>query len=38
MHVHLTGEYSKTSEIDGYKKNEADVAIDGVMYARAHAC
>jgi imidazolonepropionase-like amidohydrolase len=33
MHVHLTGEYSKTSEIDGYKKNEADVAIDGVVYA-----
>src|SRR5688500_1773616 len=33
MHVHLTSEYSKTSEIDGYKKNEGDVAIDGVMYA-----
>jgi imidazolonepropionase-like amidohydrolase len=33
MHVHLTSEYSKTAEIDGYKKNEADVAIDGVMYA-----
>ena len=33
MHVHLTGEYSKSSEIDAYKKNEADVAIDGVMYA-----
>jgi imidazolonepropionase-like amidohydrolase len=31
--VHLTSEYSKSSEIDGYKKNEADVAIDGVMYA-----
>ena len=34
MHVHLTSEYSKTSEIDGYKKNEGDVAIDGVMYAQ----
>jgi imidazolonepropionase-like amidohydrolase len=33
MHVHLTGEYSKTAEIDGYKKNEGDVAIDGVVYA-----
>jgi imidazolonepropionase-like amidohydrolase len=33
MHVHLTSEYSKTSEIDGYKKNEGDVAIDGVVYA-----
>jgi imidazolonepropionase-like amidohydrolase len=33
MHVHLTSEYSKTSEIDGYKKNEGDVAIDGVVFA-----
>jgi imidazolonepropionase-like amidohydrolase len=33
LHVHLTSEYSKTSEIDGYKKNEGDVAIDGVVYA-----
>jgi imidazolonepropionase-like amidohydrolase len=34
MHVHLTGEYSKHSEIDDYKLNEADVAIDGVVYAQ----
>jgi imidazolonepropionase-like amidohydrolase len=34
MHVHLTGEYSRTSEVDGYKKNEGDVAIDGVVYAQ----
>jgi imidazolonepropionase-like amidohydrolase len=34
MHVHLTGEYSKTSEIDEYKLNEADVAIDSVVYAQ----
>jgi len=34
MHVHLTGEYSKTSEIDEYKLNEADVAIDAVVYAQ----
>lgn len=33
LHVHLTGEYSKHSEIDDYKLNEADVAIDGVVYA-----
>ena len=36
MHVHLTSEYSKTSEIDDYKLNEGDVAIDGVVYAAAH--
>jgi imidazolonepropionase-like amidohydrolase len=34
MHVHLTGEYSKSSEIDEYKLNEADVAIDAVVYAQ----
>jgi imidazolonepropionase-like amidohydrolase len=33
MHVHITSEYSKTSEIDGYKRNEGDVALDGVVYA-----
>jgi imidazolonepropionase-like amidohydrolase len=33
MHVHLTSEYSKTSEIDNYKQNEGDVAIKGVVYA-----
>jgi imidazolonepropionase-like amidohydrolase len=33
MHVHLTSEYSKHSEIDDYKLNEADVAIDAVVYA-----
>jgi imidazolonepropionase-like amidohydrolase len=34
LHVHLTSEHSRTSEIDSYKKNEADVAIDGVVYAQ----
>jgi imidazolonepropionase-like amidohydrolase len=34
MHVHITGEYSRTAEVDGYKKNEGDVAIDGVVYAQ----
>ncbi len=34
MHVHLTSEYSRTSEIDSYKKNEGDVVVDGVVYAR----
>jgi imidazolonepropionase-like amidohydrolase len=34
LHVHLTSEYSRTSEIDGFKKNEGDVVLDGVVYAR----
>lgn len=33
MHVHLTSEYSKTSEIDRFKNNESDVAINGVVFA-----
>jgi imidazolonepropionase-like amidohydrolase len=33
MHVHLTSEHSKDSEIQDYKLNESDVAIDGVVYA-----
>jgi imidazolonepropionase-like amidohydrolase len=33
MHVHLTSEYSKTAEIDEYKLNESDVAIEGVVFA-----
>ena len=33
MHVHLTSEYSKTSEIDRFKNNEGDVAINGVVFA-----
>jgi imidazolonepropionase-like amidohydrolase len=33
MHVHLTSEYSEHAEIDEYKLNEADVAIDGVVFA-----
>jgi imidazolonepropionase-like amidohydrolase len=33
MHVHITSEYSRTSEIDGFKENETDVAIEGVVYA-----
>jgi imidazolonepropionase-like amidohydrolase len=34
MHVHLTSEYSRTSEIDSYKMNEGDVVVDGVVYAQ----
>jgi imidazolonepropionase-like amidohydrolase len=34
MHVHITSEHSRTSEIDGYKKNEGDVTLDGVVYAQ----
>jgi imidazolonepropionase-like amidohydrolase len=33
MHVHLTSEHSKDSEIQDYKLNEGDVVIDGVVYA-----
>ena len=33
MHVHLTSEYSRDSEILGYKLNEGDVTINGVVYA-----
>lgn len=34
MHVHLTSEYSRTSEIDRYKNNEGDVVINGVVHAQ----
>jgi imidazolonepropionase-like amidohydrolase len=34
MHVHITSEHSRTTEIDGFKKNEGDVTIDGVVYAQ----
>jgi imidazolonepropionase-like amidohydrolase len=33
MHVHLSSEYSRNSEIEEYKLNEADVAINAVVYA-----
>jgi imidazolonepropionase-like amidohydrolase len=33
MHVHLSSEYNKNSEIEEYKLNEADVAIQAVVYA-----
>jgi imidazolonepropionase-like amidohydrolase len=33
MHVHLSGEYSKNSEIEEYKLNAADYAINSVVYA-----
>lgn len=33
MHVHLTSEYSRTSELDRFKKDGTDVALDGAMYA-----
>ncbi len=34
MHVHLTSEYSRSSEIDRFKNNEGDVVINGVMFAQ----
>jgi imidazolonepropionase-like amidohydrolase len=33
MHVHLTSEHSRTSELDRFKNNEGDVVINGVVYA-----
>jgi imidazolonepropionase-like amidohydrolase len=33
MHVHLSSEYNRNSEIEEYKLNEADVAINAVVYA-----
>jgi imidazolonepropionase-like amidohydrolase len=33
MHVHLTSEYSRTSEIDNLKKAEADRAYDSTVFA-----
>jgi imidazolonepropionase-like amidohydrolase len=33
MHVHLTGEHSRTSELDNFRKGEADRAFDSVVYA-----
>jgi imidazolonepropionase-like amidohydrolase len=33
MHVHLSSEYSKNAEIEEYKLNEADVAINSVVFA-----
>lgn len=33
MHVHLTSEYSRTSELDRFKKDGPDVALDGAMFA-----
>jgi imidazolonepropionase-like amidohydrolase len=34
MHVHITSEYKRTSELDRFRTDAPDVAIDGVMYAR----
>jgi imidazolonepropionase-like amidohydrolase len=33
MHVHLTSEHSRRSEIDSVKKSESDRAFDSVVYA-----
>lgn len=33
MHVHITSENSRTTELDRFKKNAADVVLDGVVYA-----
>jgi len=33
MHVHLTSEYSRASELENFKKSEADRAYDSVRFA-----
>src|SRR5688500_18145585 len=33
MHVHLTSEHSRSSELDSVKKSEADRVYDSVVYA-----
>ena len=33
MHVHLTSEHSRRSELDAVKKSESDRAYDSVVYA-----
>ncbi|MCS6946723.1 MAG: amidohydrolase family protein [Steroidobacteraceae bacterium] len=34
MHVHLTSEYSRTSELDRFKKDAAEYALDGALFAQ----
>ncbi len=33
MHVHLTSEYSRNAQLEGFTLNEADVALNGAAYA-----
>ena len=33
MHVHITSEYSRSSELERFKKDGPDVALDGAMFA-----
>jgi imidazolonepropionase-like amidohydrolase len=33
MHVHLTSEYNKNAQLEGFTLNEADVALNGVAFA-----
>ena len=33
MHVHITSEYSRSSELDRFKKDGPDVALDGALFA-----
>lgn len=33
MHVHITSENSRATELERFKKNAADVVLDGVVYA-----
>lgn len=33
MHVHITSEYNAGSALSGFQENEADVALEGALYA-----
>jgi imidazolonepropionase-like amidohydrolase len=33
MHVHITSEYSRSSELERFKRDGPDVALDGAMFA-----
>ena len=33
MHTHVTSEHSRSTELERYRKSEADVALDGVVFA-----
>ena len=35
MHVHITSEYRRTSELEGFKSDAADIALEGAQHAES---
>ncbi len=35
MHVHITSEYRRTSELEGFKADAADIALEGAQHAES---